>query len=159
MRNLAIVAFIVFVFSALIAVAGDMREIELKDGSVIVGEVSSFASGVYTIKTDNLGTVRIEDTKIKSIHTRATGTTGSVPAKNAASPAGAAINTDAITKNPEVMNLIKGLQDDPEVMKVLEDPEIVEAIKNNDVAALMSKPEFLKLLENPAIKNIQKKVQ
>lgn len=47
--------------------AGETGELELIDGSVICGEISSSEGGFYTLTSDTLGTVKIEKSKIQAI--------------------------------------------------------------------------------------------
>jgi len=48
--------------------ADNLRQIELLDGSMISGEVISLIDGVYTIQSTSLGTLKIDEAKIASIH-------------------------------------------------------------------------------------------
>ena len=52
------------------ALAGDEREIELDDGSLIYGEIVSFQDGMYKIKSETLGTMEIEGSKILAIRSK-----------------------------------------------------------------------------------------
>jgi hypothetical protein len=136
--------------------AGEIREIVLKDGSVIAGEVLSLTNGIYTLKSDVLGTIKIEESKIRLIREKSpggqstinNGTTGEVKSLQ-----------DKMMSDKEVMDLIQSLQNDPEFKKLLEDPEIVKAVNAGDVAALTADPRFMKLLNNPTVQEIQKKVK
>src|SRR5574341_1365277 len=47
--------------------AAEVREIELNDGSIVTGEVVSLSNGVYTIRAASLGTITIEESKVRSI--------------------------------------------------------------------------------------------
>lgn len=152
MRFLILCFFLVLALSLPIAHAGEVREIELIDGSIITGEVLSLSSGVYTIKSSSLGTIKLEETKIRSIraksHDGGTASSGEVKALQG-----------KMMSNTEIMTLIQSLQNDPEFKKVLEDPEIMKAVKAGDVASLTSNPKFLKLLDNPTVQEIQKKAK
>ena len=54
--------------------------------------------------------------------------------------------------------MIQSLKDDPQFTKILEDPEIMNAVSSGDTAALMANPKFLQLLHNPTVRDIQQKV-
>ena len=133
--------------------AGESREIELTDGSVITGEVLSLISGVYTIRTGSLGTLKIEDTKVRSIRQ---------PGVLSSRPSGPNSDTrslqDKMMSDHEVMSMIRSLREDPQFTKILEDPEIMNAVNTGDTAALMANPKFLQLLNNPTVRDIQQKV-
>jgi hypothetical protein len=157
MRGIMAGALFVLVISAQTAPAGEIREIELNDGSVITGELLSLSGGMYTIKSDSLGIVRVEETKIRAVRSKTPASSGLQSNGSASVQAGAL--TDRMMNDAEIMSMIRGLQDDPDFKKILEDPEIMQAVKNNDVATLMSKPEFMRLLDNPPVRTIREKVK
>ncbi len=150
-------AFIISLFlSALLAVtssAGEIKEIELTDGSVITGEVLSLNSGVYTIKTSSLGTLKIDDAKVRTIRSQST----SLSRPSGQSSEAGSLQ-DKMMSDQEVMGMIQSLKDDPEFTKILEDPEIMNAMSSGDTAALMANPKFLQLLHNPTVRDIQQKM-
>jgi len=152
MRFLILCFFLVLALSLPIAHAGEVREIELTDGSIITGEVLSLSSGVYTIKSNSLGTIKLEEAKIRAIRSKPTdaaaGTSGEMKALQG-----------KMMSSAEIMSLIQSLQNDPEFKKVLEDPEIMKAVNAGDVASLTANPKFLKLLDNPTVQEIQKKAK
>ena len=133
--------------------AAEIKEIELTDGSVITGEVLSLNNGVYTIRTGSLGTLKIDDAKVRAIRPQSTsssrqsGQTGDVKSLQ-----------DKMMSDQEVMSMIQSLKDDPQFNKILEDPEIMKAVSRGDTAALMANPKFLQLLHNPTVRDIQRKM-
>lgn len=137
--------------------AGELREIELKDGSIITGEVVSLGNGIYTIKSNALGTLKVEENKVKVIRPI---TPPQIPA-DAQHSMGNEVTTlqHEMMSDKEVVCLIQSLQNDPEFMKLLEDPDILKAVKSNDIPALTANPKFMKLLDNQTVQEIQKKVK
>jgi len=133
---------------------GDIKEIELKDGNIITGEVQSLANGMYTIRTESLGSVKIEDSRVLAIRPRGQGS----PSRPSDAGSQARSLEERMQADDEVMNKIRSLKDDPAFQKVLEDPELMNAVNTGDVAALMANPKFLQLLQNPAVQDIQKKM-
>ena len=131
------------------ALAGEIKEIELKDGSVIYGEIVSFSGGVFTLRSKGLGTVKIEESKIRVIRsgTREGGKQGQIQQLQ-----------KRMMSDKEVVEMILSLQNDPDVQKILQDPEIMKAVNAGDMDALLSNPKFMKLLENPTIHEIREKV-
>ena len=159
MKTFTLACFLCLMLFAAGAGAGELKVIELKDGSVITGEVLSLSGGIYTIKSDSLGMLKLEESKIRVIRSKS-------PEKSGASggPAAAQGNdTQALQQkmmsDKEVMGMIQSLQDDPEFKKLLEDPEMVRAVQAGDVAALTANPQFMKLLNNPTVKEIEKKLK
>ena len=133
--------------------AAEIKEIELSDGSNITGEVLSLVNGVYSVRTGALGTLKIDEAKVRSI--RQQGTLSSPPS-------GLSGDTkslqDKMMGDKDIMAMIESLKDDPQFTKILEDPEIMNAVSSGDTAALMANPKFLQLLHNPTVRDIQQKV-
>jgi hypothetical protein len=139
--------------------AGEIGEVELIDGSVIRGEIISSKDGIYTMKSDTLGTVRIEESKIRTIRfkppsTRNEKAQDTVPAAEARVQA----LQQLLLGDQEILGMILSLLNDPEVRGILEDPTIIEAVSAGDIEALSSNPKFMKLLNNPAIQEITRKM-
>ncbi len=159
MKSLTSMAcFLCLVFFAAGAAAGELREIELKDGSIITGDVLSLSGGIYTIKSESLGIIKLGEAKICTIRSKK-------PA-GSAQQAGAAAGTagdvrslqEKMMSDEEIMGMIQSLQNDPDFQKLLEDPAVVKAVNAGDVAALMANPQFMKLLNNSTVHEIQKKI-
>jgi len=138
---------------AMASSAAEIKEIELADGSVITGEVLSLNSGVYTIRTGSLGTIKIDDAKVRTIRplgtqsSRQSGQAGDIKSLQ-----------NKLMSDQEVMGMIESLKDDPQFKKILEDPEVMNAVNSGDTASLMANPKFLQLLQNPTIRDIQQKI-
>ncbi len=60
--------------------------------------------------------------------------------------------------NSEIMDALRALQNDPDLQKILQDPEIMKAVQTGDIAALMRNPEFMKLLNKQSVQDINKKL-
>ena len=139
--------------------AGEVRAIELKDGSVVTGEVVSLTNGKYTIRSSSLGTVQIEESKVLTIRpvtAPAAAHSGTTPGTSAAE-----VRTlqDKMMHDTEIMSKIQLLQNDPEFLKIIEDPEVVKALNSGDIATLMANPQFLKLMNNSVVRDIGQKVR
>jgi len=141
------------VILAMTSSAAEIKEIELTDGSIITGEVLMLNSGVYTIRTGSLGTLTIDDAKVRSIRPQNTATS-----RQSSQTGDVKSLQDKMMSNQEIMGMILSLKDDPQFTKILEDPEIMNAVNSGDTAALMANPKFLQLLRNPTIRDIQQKV-
>ncbi len=147
--------------------AGTSR-IELNDGSVIIGEIVSLANGVYTVKAESMGQITIDMSRIRSIET--TPPAVAPPQQNLPQQPQPEDYSDPLTamrqkleekmkSDPKVVEGIAALKEDPDFQELLSDPGIVEALKTQDVNALMSNPKFLKILNSPVIREIAERVQ
>ncbi len=70
MKRYLSITSLILSFSLLItgtSLAQTKRTIRLKDGSVLRGKVIGMSNGTYTIKTGNLGTFQLPESKISSI--------------------------------------------------------------------------------------------
>ena len=139
--------------------AGELKEIVLQDGSIISGEVMSLNKGIYTIKSDALGTIKIEETKIRSIQEKTLPTSVDISARPTATTGEIKSLEEKMMSDKEIMNLILTLQNDPDFKKLMEDPKIMQAVNAGDVATLTSDARFMKLLNNKTVQEIQKKVK
>lgn len=139
-------------------IAGDLRVIELVDGSQIAGEIVLFEHGVYTIQSESLGRLHIPDSDIRVIRSRRP-PSAPQPAPSPQYPdhAGAPALSGyeaQISGDPEVLSMVMALQNDPDVLAVLNDPSIMQAIAARDYNALQNNAKLLELGNNPTIRQI-----
>ncbi len=126
--------------------------IELTDGGIITGEVLSLSNGVYIIKSESLGSIKLEGSKIRTIRSKSSVT-------NAPSgPETGALQEKTLSVK-EIMGLIQSLQNDPDFQKVLKDPNIMKAVNDGDISELTANTRFMKLLDNATVKEIQQKAR
>ena len=147
---------ILLLITPLVCFSGEQREIVLKDGSVITGEVLKFDGNHYTVNSLSLGTVNIGNAEVSVIRTP-----GSISDSNkgavSISPGEISAMQQQLMSNQEIMALINSLQHDPQVREILADPEIMQAISAGNIQALMNNPKFKTLLDNPTIQSITEK--
>jgi ribosomal protein S1 len=138
--------------------AGEVRAIELTDGSIVTGEVVSLSNGKYTVHSGSLGSVQIEESKILAIRPVAA---SAVANSGTVHDMAVDVKTlqDRMMNDQEVMSRIQSLQNDPEFMKIIEDPEIMKAVNAGDISALMANPRFLRLMNNSTVRDIAQKVR
>ncbi len=157
MKKIIIANLLSLFFLTSIALAGEVREIELTDGSVLTGEVLSLSGGIYTVKTDSLGTIKLEEKKIRAIRVKSP--SGGTASATTGSGADVRALQEKMMSDKDVVTMIQSLQNDPDFKKLLEDPEVMKAVQSGDIATLMANPQFMKLLNNPTVRDIEKKVQ
>lgn len=157
MKQALCIVFLLFCMTLPIVVhAGELREIVLIDGSVIVGELVSLTKGVYTIKTASLGALKVEDARIKAIRNTSGGMAGSVKASGQQEIM--AIQQDMIADG-SIIQLILALQSDPDFQEALQDESIMMAINSGDLNALMTNPKIVKLMEKSSVQEIKRKLE
>jgi hypothetical protein len=138
--------------------AGEIREIELVDGSLVSGEVLSLSNGIYTVRSHSLGIVKLEDSKVRTIRSKSP-SMNAQPVQNSSSPGEIQSLQQKMMSDKEIMGLVQSLQSDPEFQKILEDPDVLKAVNSGDVAALAANPKFMKLLNNTTVQEIERKVK
>ena len=130
--------------------ASEMRQIELTDGSVISGEIVSLSKGVYTVRSETLGTLQIRESKIRTIRTKG-------PGREDTGDQARSVQ-QMMMGDSDVMSMVKSLQSDPDFQEILRDPEVIKAAQAGDIAALMTNPKFMKLLNKQAVQQIKNKI-
>lgn len=146
-------------FLSLTGYCAQMSRFELIDGSVIEGEIISFLNGVYTLKTEDQGTIKLEFLKIRKIETSNKISSPlkfdipQQPKVNLNRSDVEALN-QKIMSNPETMKIISELVNDAQFQEIMKDPEILNAAKLQDIKTLMSNEKFMGLINNPRIRQI-----
>ncbi|MDO8661983.1 MAG: hypothetical protein Q7K98_02015 [Candidatus Omnitrophota bacterium] len=135
---------------------GQESRIELTDGSVLNGEVTSLASGTYTINTASMGVIKIDAAKVAKIES-----VKSSALSSAINLTPAQINSykQKIMGNPDAAAAIKSLSANPQIKALAEDPEIVNAAKSGNIQELFSNKKFTDVLESPEIQETAKKIK
>ena len=156
-RSMSLLLFISIFYGSVFA--GEFRMIELADGSRIYGEIVSFNDGVYTLKSDSLGIIEIDESEVRVIRFKSDGLQSGdreSPERTSGKPAIRDLQRSMIS-DEEIMNMIFSLQDDPAIQDILSNPEIMNAVKSGDISTLLANPKFMDLLNNIHIKEIQKR--
>jgi hypothetical protein len=133
--------------------AGEASRIELRDGSIISGEVVGFADGRYLVQSPALGRVTIDQSQIRSLQPGGT-------AGGDAGGYGAQITDlqQQILGDVEIMAMITSLQSDPRVQAALADPEFMHLVASGNLGALQSNPRFKALMNSPGLRTLQERM-
>jgi len=133
--------------------AGEASRIELRDGSIISGEVVGFADGRYLVESPALGRVTIDQSQILSL--RPGGAAGGDPGGY-----GAQIMDlqQQLMGDAEIMGMITTLQSDPQVQAALADPEFMQLVASGNLGALQSNPRFKALMNSSRLRALQERV-
>jgi hypothetical protein len=151
MKRTFLLGLLLLILGVIPTLAGPTQRIELHDGSVIQGEVLSFNGSVYTIHGASLGTITVPASRVRTIHM------GSASSSLTEKPEYRDLQ-QGILGSPDTLNMILGLQSDPDVQAVLQDAELMKAVQAGDLERLLANPKFLRLLENPRVQDIGKRV-
>ncbi len=138
-------------------VFAEAQEIELKDGSIIAGEIISLSNGLYTIESNSLGNLKIKKSKIRTIRSksRRSGKSSPLPVVNNTVQA----LQDTIMSQPDLMTMIMALQNDPDIRMALQDSKVMNAVMSGNINALMDNPAFQRILENPRVQAISREIE
>jgi hypothetical protein len=136
------------------------KEIVLKDGSRLRGEVLSMQNGLYEIRTESMGTVQLGSRQIQSITSLGGAAPGEATGADSTALSQSAVDSikSSIVSNPGVMSRILQLQNDPEMRAVLADPEIMRAVQSFDLQTLSNNPKIKALMDNDKIQSISDSV-
>jgi len=140
------------------ASADAFRVIELNDGSQLKGVIIDYANGTYTVQTDTLGRLQLQDAQIRSIHAPARTSPGverpDPLSANSASPSRLKRLQKQLLARPDTLSQIMSLQQDPDLLAILNDPAIMQAITSGQITTLQANPKIRKLEDNPTIQEI-----
>jgi len=143
------------------AYAASAKVIKLKDGSQIIGEVISANNGEYTVRTENLGEVSINDENILSI--QAAGLSTNADASSAFGSANLKEQVQSvqsqIVNDGAIMDDIKALSENKEIQAILQNPELMSTIMSFDEKRIQNDPSVKKLLERKDVQDIMKQIE
>ena len=132
--------------------------IVLRDGTVIHGEIRSLQDDVYTVESGSVGTIRVRKQEVRSIDEGGEATSGASVESSARSSSPGAGELDAtasrITQDPKLLAMVLTLQNDPDVLAVLADPEIMKAMTAGDYTMLLNNPKIVALMHNAKMREI-----
>lgn len=154
---------------ALEAVAGEPDAwFELTDGTVVTGELVGVDDNGFRVRSATLGEITI-DTAAVRVMRRGPPERGTAPpaapapdgigaASGGLDPGAVAAMQQRLSGDPEIMGMIMGLQNDPELTAALTDPALLKAILGGDPEALRNDPRIQRLMEHPSIRAIIERV-
>jgi hypothetical protein len=144
---------------AFVSIAGaEPSRIIFNDGSTINAEVISLQDGVYTLSSESLGEMIVPADQINSIISTNMQPAQITPGNDI--PGGDQINaqinamTGKILSDPQLMQSMTDLMNDPEVQKILSDPAVMNAVNSGDIQTLMNNPKLMELMNNPNINSL-----
>lgn len=158
MKKITLLLLFVSIFASL-AFAEKLTRFELNDGDVYTGEVLGLENGTYTVRVDGIGELLIDEPRIKQISyvEKETAPAPAEPQVKAPSSEKVKEMANKLMTDKEIMEMIVSLQNDPQFQAVLNDPDILNALKSGDNESLMKNEKFMQLKENPTMKKIGEK--
>jgi hypothetical protein len=169
MKQLLTISLLAFAITAFAKDKQRLATVYCVDDSKVVGEVIQLKDGIYWIRTKIMGVVRIGVKDIANIEyappanaPRKRPAVAAVPKLPKSGGGLMGLNTDSmmkeLTSNPELMKMIEGLAEDPQMKAVLEDPELMSAIERGDITKLFTSQKVRDLTENQSVKKITTKM-
>jgi hypothetical protein len=148
MKKGIITSLLVWLTLAGTTAAAEPSRIELRDGSIISGEVVGFSGGHYLIRSPALGKISVDQSEIQAIRPG-----GDAPATSGYTSEIQSLQQKMVA-NPEIVKLLTTLANDPEVQAALADPEFMHLVTSGNLAALQRNPRFQHLLNQPGLRAI-----
>jgi hypothetical protein len=160
----------------------EIFEILLVDGSVIKGEVFDIENGNYKIKNQSMGeisvnasnVVRIQKIDLDKPSNNEPNTPTPAPSEvtenqtvkpeskineNNLNLAQIELVKSSLTSDPGTILQLSQLRSNSTMMSVLQDPELMNLIKDGDLTALEQHPKIQQLMKDPSIVNLLGNVQ
>jgi len=134
------------------AYCGQLNRIELADGTVINGELTSYANGVYTIRSSGLGEIKVEASNVSKIETLSSPLMGT-------SPLQVQDYKQKLMSDPGNAAVISGLGSDSRIQELAQDPQIIKASETGDIQELMKNEKFMSIVNDPRIQEEIKKIK
>lgn len=150
MKTIQLLLGLLFILPTLVS-GEPLQNIELTDGSVVRAEVISLNDGIYSLRSDTLGEMHIEAAKIRAI-----GAGQRASEANSTGSAGKEIAgiRNSMLNDPQAMEKIESLRDDPLVKNILNDQATMRAISAGDINTLMNDPKIKALMENSTVRDL-----
>ena len=156
MKNLFLVIFW-GALSVVPAFCGQPSDVALDDGSVIRAEVVSLQDGKYTLRSQSLGMIQLEASRVESISKPGV---PAEPGQDGTPLAPESLKERAqdaqaqMVNDPEAMAMVAALAADPEFKELTSDPEAMAALQSGDSAKLKNNARFNALMDNPRMQAI-----
>ncbi len=65
----------------------------------------------------------------------------------------------SIMGDPDIIKKVFALLFSPDFQVLINDPEVMKAVRSFDIKALMANPKFINAVNNPAVKEISQKIE
>ena len=137
--------------------AGVVNQIKLVDGSVIQAEIISFSNGVYKLRSEMLGTLSIAEDRVQSIRPNKSQTPEMLEKLESSDPSvGKKVQglQQKLTSDPKTMEMLLDLGNDPSMIGVLNDKDLMRAIQQGNLSTVIKNPKIQKLMKSKAVGDV-----
>ena len=149
--------------------ADSAKVINLKDGTVLKGQVLEFKEGVYTLETSVAGQLQVSDEDILSILSAEAGAADPSDPASSNGPGLPQDNTQikeqvqqlqgSVMSDPALMTDIQGMLNNEELQAIFSDPQFVNDVLSYDPQKINQNEKTQELLQNPQMQAIMEKIQ
>jgi len=137
--------------------AGVRSQVQLLDGTLIQAEIISFSNGVYKLRSESLGTISVAEDRVQSIRPNKSQISGT-PAQleTADPPVGQKVQglQQKLTSDPKTMEMLLDLGNDPSMIGVLNDKDLMRAIQQGNLSTVIKNPKIQKLMKSKAVGDV-----
>ena len=137
--------------------AGVVSQIKLLDGSVIQAEIISFSNGVYKLRSEMLGTLSIAEDRVQSIRPNKSQTPEMLEKLESSDPSvGKKVQglQQKLASDPKTMEMLLDLGNDPSMIGVLNDKDLMRAIQQGNLSTVIKNPKIQKLMKSKAVGDV-----
>ena len=137
--------------------AGVVSQIKLVDGSVIQAEIISFSNGVYKLRSESLGTLSIAEDRVQSIRPNKSQTPEMLEKLESLDPSvGKKVQglQQKLASDPKTMEMLLDLGNDPSMIGVLNDKDLMRAIQQGNLSTVIKNPKIQKLMKSKAVGDV-----
>ena len=137
--------------------AGVVSQIKLLDGSVIQAEIISFSNGVYKLRSEMLGTLSIAEDRVQSIRPNKSQTPEMLEKLETSNlSVGKKVQglQQKLTSDPKTMEMLLDLGNDPSMIGVLNDKDLMRAIQQGNLSTVIKNPKIQKLMKSKAVGDV-----
>ena len=156
MNKQIFLAFLFLISTVSCVLADEAQVITLKDGSQIKGELIGVGNGVYTIHTTTMGDVKVNTSQVASLSNAA-----AMPATASDDSFNQKVQSaqQKLMGDPQMMMQIQEMIKEPEMMQLLTDPAVTQAVMSRDLKALQSNPKAQQLINSPKMQALMEQMK
>ncbi len=162
-KNITFILFIAtLIFISTPTFAKSLKEITLKDGSVLKGHVVQLRDGIYTIKTSNIGEIEINEDDILNISSSEAAAKKKQMQRSSKTlnpTMGIKKMQENLMADPNIMSGVQSMLEDDEIKALLSDPKLINDVMSFDPEKIGQNENVNKLLQHPDMQRLMHQAQ